>query len=118
MGFLGKLFGGEKIEYPALDPSSSAAQTIGKFSSQFEALAKKINDRFEAVPHQNALFVFLGKPPGMFGIAWFLGSDAEEHNLKKLMSKKGFSQRKIDSILNKLRSAYTDSEKELATLSL
>lgn len=112
MGFFGKLFGGGKVEYPPLDPASAGAQTIEKFRSRLEALVQKINDRYEVVPAQSALYVFIGKPPGMFGVAWFLEGDADEHNLKKLISKKGLSQKKIDALMQKMRTAYTEAENE------
>lgn len=116
MGIFGKLFGGGK-EYPAIDPASAGAQIIEKFRPQFESLVKKINDKYEAVPSQNALYVFLGNPPGMFGIVWFMEGDAEEHNLKKLMSRKGLTQKRIDAIVQKLGEAYraTENEPRLAT---
>lgn len=113
MGFFGKLFGGGgEPEYPALDPASSGAQCIEKFRGQLEALIGKIKDRYEAIPHQNSVFVFLGHPPGMFGLAWFLDGDTNEHNLKTLMAKKGLSQRKMDKIVDKLREAYVAIENE------
>ena len=112
MGFLGKLFGAKEEKLPALDPASPAAQNINKFHAQFEALAKKVDDRYEVVPSPNILYVFLGKPPGMFGIAWFIEGDATEHNLKTLMAKKGLSVRKIDNVMGKLRTAYTESAAE------
>jgi hypothetical protein len=113
MGLFGKLFGGgEKKEYPPLDPASAAAQCINKFRPQLEALVKKVDDRYEAVPTQDAIYVFLGSPPGMFGIAWFIEGDAEEHNFKKLIQKKGLSQKKIDVMMNKLRAAYTERQSE------
>ncbi len=113
MGLFSKLFGGKEVVYPALDPASAGAQRIEKFRLQLESLIKKVNDRYEAVPAQNALYVFLGSPPGMFGIVWFLEGDAEEHNLKKLMSKKGLSQKKVEVIMQKLRTAYTEVENEV-----
>ena len=112
MGLFGKLFGAKEETFPALDPASPAAQNIKKFHAQFEALAKKVDDRYEVVPSANILYVFLGKPPGMFGIAWFLEGDATEHNLKTLMAKKGLSVRKIDNVMGKLRTAYTESAAE------
>lgn len=112
MGFFGKLFGAKEEILPALDPASAAAQNIKKFHSQFEALASKVDDRYEVVPSPNILYVFLGKPPGMFGIAWFVEGDATEHNLKTLMAKKGLSVRKIDNVMGKLRTAYTEAEGE------
>lgn len=112
MGLLGRLFGGKEEELPALDASSSAARRIEKFRPQIESLVKKVNDKYEAVPADNALYVFLGKPPGMFGIVWFLEGDAEEHNLKKLIAKKGLSQKKTDALMQKLRDAYVEAESE------
>jgi hypothetical protein len=113
MGLFGKLFGGgEKKEYPPLDAASAAAQCLDKFRPQLEGLVKKVDDRYEAVPVQNAVYVFLGNPPGMFGIAWFIEGDAEEHNFKKLIQKKGLSQKKTDALMQKLRTAYTEKENE------
>jgi hypothetical protein len=113
MGLFSKLFGSAEKEYPALDPASAGAQCIDNFRPQIETLVKKINDRYEAVPAKNAVFIFLGNPPGMFGIAWFLEGDTTEHNLKTLMSKKGLSQRKIDNLMQKLRGAYSERENEV-----
>jgi len=112
MGLFSKLFGGKEAAYPALDPASAGAQRIENFRLQLESLIKKVNDRYEAVPAQNALYVFLGSPPDMFGIVWFLEGDAEEHNLKKLMAKKGLSMKKGEGIMQKLRTAYTEVENE------
>lgn len=112
MGLFGKLFGGGEPELPALDPASAGAQILENFRPQFEALIKKIDDRYEVVPSEKILYVFLGKPPGMFGIAWFVEGDAEEHNMKKLMSRKGLPQRKIDNIMMRLRTSYTEMQKE------
>jgi len=109
MGILGKLFGGGEPELPALDPASAAAAQLHKFVSQVEVLVGKVDDRFEVVPSEKAAYVFLGKPPGMFGLAWFLEGDKEEHNFKKLMAGKGLPQRKMDNMLNKVREAYTEA---------
>jgi hypothetical protein len=112
MGFFSKLFGGETKEYPALDSASPAAQALEKFRPQLETLVNKIDDKYEVVPSGGALYVFLGNPPGMFGLVWFMEGDSEEHNMKKLMTKKGLGQKKIDSMMIKLRTAYTESETE------
>lgn len=110
MGFFGKLFGGGEPELPALDPGSAGAQQLEKFKAQITELVGKIDDRFEVVPSDKAAYVFLGKPPGMFGLAWFLDGDKEEHNFKKLMAKRGLPQRKMDTMLNKVRAAYSEAE--------
>ncbi|MBF0329321.1 MAG: hypothetical protein HQL10_09185 [Nitrospirae bacterium] len=113
MGFFSKLFGGgAEKEYPALDAASSAGQSLEKFRPQLETLIKKIDDKYEVVPSAKALYTFLGNPPGMFGMVWFLENDPAEHNMKSLMAKKGFGQKKIDTIMIKLREAYTEAEAE------
>lgn len=112
MGFFSKLFGGGEPELPALDAGSPAAKQVEKFRPQVQSLVQKIDDRFEAVPSDKAIYVFLGKPPGMFGIVWFLEGDSDEHNLKKLMAKKGLPQRKIDSLMQKVRDAYSSVASE------
>ncbi|GAB4482435.1 MAG: hypothetical protein OHK006_00830 [Thermodesulfovibrionales bacterium] len=107
MGIFSKLFGGSEPELPMLDAGSDAAKQFEKFKPQVQALVQKINDRYEAVPSDKAVYVFLGNPPGMFGIVWFLAGESEEHNLKKLMAKKGLSQRKIDNLMQKVKEAYS-----------
>ena len=90
MGFFGKLFGKEQ-ELPALDAASPASMRIEKFKSELEAFVSKMNDRLEFVPAADAIYVFIGKPPGMFGMAWF--HDGKEHNFKTIAKDKGISQK-------------------------
>jgi hypothetical protein len=62
------------------------------------------------VPAEDALYIFIGNPPGMFGIAWFVVGEGTEHNFKTLMKDKGLSQRKMQTLSDNLREAYTKSE--------
>lgn len=103
MGFLEKLFG-KKEELPQLDPSSPAASRIGKFHAELEAFVSKMNDRLEFVPADEAVYCFIGKPPAMFGVAWFHGG--KEHNLKSLAKDKGLSSKKLQNMSLQLGETY------------
>lgn len=103
MGLLGKLFGKEQ-ELPPLDPASPAAQRIAKHKTELEAFVTKMHDRLEFVPADDAVYVFIGKPPGMFGMAWF--HEGKEHNFKTLMKDKGLSQKKVQKMSAGLGEAY------------
>jgi hypothetical protein len=108
MGFLGRLFG-EKEHHP-LDPSSPAATRLDRDRSVLEAFARKVHDKLELVPGTRATYVFIGRPPDAFGIAWI--EHGEEHNFKRLMSEKGLSQREVQVRSDELRAAYTRSKEE------
>jgi hypothetical protein len=103
MGLLGKLFG-KKEEIPPLDPSSPAAQRLGKFKTELEAFVAKMHDRLEFLPADEAVYCFIGKPPAMFGMAWF--HDGKEHNMKTLAKDKGLSNKKLQNMSLKLGEAY------------
>lgn len=109
MGMFSKLFGGGK-EYPPLDSSTPGIERLGKFRSRLEPFVSKVSDNLEVVPADSAAYLFIGKPPGMFGIAWFPADDDREHNFKTLMKDKGLSQRRIQMLSDKLREAYVRSE--------
>lgn len=107
MGIFGKLFG-KKEEYPALDSSTLASTRLQHFKEQLEPFVQKIHDNIELVPAKNTIYVYIGKPPGMFGMAWF--EDGKEVNFKTLMKNKGLSQRKVQHISMKLGEAYENSK--------
>lgn len=107
MGIFGKLFG-KKEEYPALDSSTLASTRLQHFKEQLEPFVQKINDNIELVPAENTIYVYIGKPPGMFGMAWF--EDGKEVNFKTLMKNKGLTQRKVQHISMKLGEAYENSK--------
>jgi hypothetical protein len=103
MGFFGKLFGKEE-ELQQLDPGSPAANRLGKFKSELETFVAKMNDRLEFVPADEAVYCFIGKPPAMFGMAWF--HDGKEHNLKTLAQAKGLSTKRLQAMSLRLGEAY------------
>ena len=104
MGIFSKLFGGGDVEYPPLEASSTASVRINKFKTDLDKFVNHVDDKLEVIPADDALYIFIGKPPGMFGIAWLQGG--REHNFKTLMKEKGFSQARIQVLSDKLREAY------------
>jgi hypothetical protein len=109
MGFLGKLFGSEKEHLP-LDPSSQAAARIERDRAALEEFAHRLHDKLELVPGSRATYVFIGRPPDAFGIAWI--EYGEEHNFKRLMKEKGLSQREVQVRSDELRAAYVRTQEE------
>ena len=103
MGLFGNLFG-KKVELPPLDPASPAAKRLEKFKAELEAFVGKMNDTLEFVPADEAVYCFVGKPPAMFGMAWF--HDGKEHNMKTLAAAKGLSNKKLQIMSLKLGEAY------------
>ena len=104
MGLFGKLFGKKEAELPPLDPASPAAKRMEKFKAELETFVGKMNDRLEFVPADEAVYCFVGKPPAMFGMAWF--HDGKEHNLKSLAKDKGLSNKKLQNMSLKLGEVY------------
>lgn len=103
MGFLDTLFR-KKINCPPLDPTSAAAARIAARSAQLEPLVRKIHVRLELVPAQDTVYVFLDKPPGAFGLAWF--ENDREVNFTSLKEEQGVSQGRIQILSKKLAGAY------------
>jgi hypothetical protein len=104
MGILGKFFGG-KHDYPSLDSSAPAAKQLESVRSPLEKLADETNDPLEVVPAEDSVYVFVGKPPKKFGIAWIEGGD-KIVNFKSLVDEKGLSPTSIEQLSEKLRKAY------------
>lgn len=103
MGFLSKVLGGEK-EHAPLDPGSVAARRIEQRAAELKAFAAKVKDRMEIVPASEATYVFVGKPPGTFGIAWL--KDGREHNLKTIMQEHKLAPTSVTQISERLRDVY------------
>lgn len=105
MGFLDALFGSKKPQHPPLDPASPLATRLGIHQANLEAIAKKLHDKVEAVPGERTLYVFIGKPPEMFGIAWFDGGGAEE-SLRTIMKSRNLPQSRVQRISDDVRDLY------------
>jgi len=103
MSLFGSLFS-SKPDYPAMDPASTAASRIAEIENQLGELAGQVKDPLEVVPAEDAAYVFIGKPPKRFGLAWIhdgkvsgLKSIVEEHDLKPI---------EVQTAMEKLREAY------------
>lgn len=103
MGFFGKLFG-KSEELPALEASSPAKAMLDKHKSELEPFVTKMHDRIEFLPTDAVIYCFIGKPPAMFGMAWF--SEGVEHNMKTMAAAKGLSQKKLQHLSMKLGEVY------------
>jgi hypothetical protein len=106
MGFFNKIFSKEK-NIPELEASSSVAQRIDHFRHDLEGLAKDIDDDLEVIPSEDTAYVFIGKPPKKFGMAWI--KDGKINNFKTLAQEKGVPEMKLQLMSEKLRKAYESS---------
>lgn len=106
MGILDKLFGGSK--YPELDDASPAAQKLKAVKSSLEELTEKVKDPMEVVPADEGAYVFIGKPPKNFGMAWI--ENGRMHNFKTLSEEKGLEQNRMLKLVAELASAYERSD--------
>jgi hypothetical protein len=103
MGLFGNLFS-SKPDYPAIDPSSTAASRIAEVGSQLGELAGKVKDPLEVIPAEHAAYVFIGKPPKKFGLAWI--HDGEISGLNTLVEEHGLKPAEVEKVLDLLREAY------------
>jgi hypothetical protein len=103
MGFLDSIRG-HKDHHPPLDEASAAARRLDAQRDRVEQFVGKMKDRLELVPGADAIYVFVGKPPAAFGIAWL--RDGAEHNLKALMQQRGLTPNTVQLVSERLREAY------------
>ncbi len=104
MGILRKFFGG-KHDYPSLDSSNPAAKQLESARPPLEKLAGETNEPLEVVPAEDSVYVFVGKPPKKFGIAWIEDGD-KIVNFKSLIDEKGLSPTSVQHLSEKLKKAY------------
>ena len=104
MGFLDALFGSKKPQYPPLDAASPLATRLAAHRANLEKMAGKVRDTLEAVPGESTLYLFIGKPPEMFGIVWFDGD--QEESLRTIMKSRGLPQSRVQEISDEVRTAY------------
>ena len=104
MGFLGKFFGG-KHDYPSLDRSTPAAKQLESVRSPLEKLADETKDPLEVVPAEDSVYVFVGKPPKKFGVAW-IEDGHRIVNFKSLVEEKGLSPTSLQRLSEDLKQAY------------
>jgi len=103
MGFFNKMFK-QGQQYPELSGNSTAAEQLEAIRANLEKLAGDVSDRMEVVPTDERAYVFIGKPPKKFGIAWIEGGEVK--SFKTLMEEHGISQQEIARVSDRLRDAY------------
>ena len=103
MGMLDKLFGG-KNDYPPLPPDNDALARLDQVKPQLEELASRVNDHLEVVPGEQEAYVYLGKPPKRFGIAWL--HDGKVDGLNELVDEHNLSQPQVQKLIGALSAAY------------
>jgi hypothetical protein len=103
MGIFGNLFGG-KQDYPPLPADTEAMAKLDEMKVQLEELAKKVNDHLEVVPAEHEAYVYLGKPPKRFGIAWI--QDGKLSSLNELVGEGHLTQAETQKLIGKLGRAY------------
>jgi hypothetical protein len=103
MGLLDK-FLGNKVAYPPLPTGNEAVAKLDELKAPLEELAHKVSDHLEVVPAEHEAFVFLGKPPRKFGIAWI--HDGKVTGLKEFADEHGLSQVDMGKLVVRLGEAY------------
>jgi hypothetical protein len=103
MGLLNKLFG-SKPAHPPLPAGDEAQARLDEVRVQLDALAKKVSDHLEVVPAEHEAFVFLGKPPQSFGIAWI--HDGKVNGLKEFAEENHLSPIEVGKLIVRLGEAY------------
>jgi len=104
MGLLDKLFGGGN-DYPPLPENGLAMSRIDGIHNELENLTHKVRDHLEIVPAEHAAYVFLGKPPKRFGIAWI--HDGKVTSLKEMIDDNHLTPGMVEQLIEELREAYT-----------
>ncbi len=106
MGILSGLFGGSESHTP-LPSDSYASARLQEVTDQLEALMAETPERLEVVPSEHAAYVFIGKPPKKFGLAWI--HDGRTSNFKTLVEDHGVNPIRLERITGHLREAYQRS---------
>jgi len=107
MGLFSALFA-SKPSYPPLDATSAAAQRLEEIKPQLKELAGKVSDPLEVIPSAHAAYVFIGKPPKNFGLAWV--HDGKVSGLNTLVEEHGMKPAEIAHVVDELREAYKHCE--------
>ncbi|AOW14376.1 hypothetical protein LPB72_03465 [Hydrogenophaga crassostreae] len=103
MGLMDKIFG-SKVTYPPLPAGNEAVARLDEVKAPLEELAYKVSDHMEVVPAEHEAFVFFGKPPKNFGIAWI--HDGKVTGLKEFAAEHGLSPIDVGQLIVQLGEAY------------
>ena len=99
MGMLDRWLGG-KNDYPPLPADDQARASLDELKAPLEELAGKTRDHLETVPGEHEAYVYLGKPPKHFGIAWL--HDGKVDGLNELVGQHKLSQSQVETLVGAL----------------
>jgi len=102
-----RLFG-SKVDFPPLPPGNKAQAILDELKAPLGDLAHRVSDPLEVVPADHEAFVFLGKPPKKFGIAWI--HDGKVSGLKEIMEEHHLTPAAAGQMIDQIGSAYTQAE--------
>lgn len=103
MGMFDRLFG-HKPDYPPLPPSSPDRAHLEAVRAPLDELAHRVSDPLEVVAAEDEAFVFLGKPPKRFGIAWL--HDGKVVGVKEMVAEGHLSQADAGRMISEIGDAY------------
>lgn len=103
MGFFNKAFRG-KSDYPELDADSPVMDQLHAIEQPLRELMAMISDPLEVVPAEGRTYVFVGKPPKRFGIAWI--ENGQLVNFQVQAKEMGINPNDLQSTIAKLGTAY------------
>ncbi|AMV73455.1 hypothetical protein JCM30471_18710 [Desulfuromonas carbonis] len=109
MGLFSKMFGSEP-QFPELGPDTEAAGRLEAIRGNLEELAKDISDPLEVIPGDGGAYVFIGKPPKKFGIAWIEGDEVK--SFKSMMAEHNVTVQTLNRVSDELREAYQRHQEE------
>ena len=104
MSLFGNLFSGRTPDYPPLDHNSRAGKKVAEVEDEILELMRKVSEPLEVVPSDHAAYVFIGKPPKKFGLAWI--HDGKVSGLNTLIEEHGVTPAEVEKALDQLREAY------------
>jgi hypothetical protein len=105
MSLFGNLFSGRTPDYPPLDDNSRTGKKVAEVEHEIQELIHKVSQPLEVVPSDHAAYVFIGKPPKKFGLAWI--HDGEISGLNTLIEEHGVTPAEIENTMDQLREAYS-----------
>lgn len=116
MGLFSNILG-SKPKYPDLPDDNPLKNKVEQIKVPLQTLMEQIKDPIEIVPADSYTYVFIGKPPKKFGIAWI--KDGELNNFQQVAKEKGIGAAEMVDISEKLGSAYeqySDDQRYSATI--
>lgn len=107
MSFLGNLFsrGASTPDYPPVDNVSTIGRRLEEVKPELKELMSKVSQPLEVVPAEHAAYVFIGKPPSSFGLAWI--HDGTVSGLNTLVQEHGVAPAEVEKVVDELRTAYS-----------